>query len=372
MTVAVNGMQCYVITYLRPLYSHTDIRTMRTRLYEQHCFTVAEYPIALHWSPDGRWLAVGIATGDIHLIDPSRPRRAIHLAAHADGLLGLAWQPVGPGLLASGGQDGRGRLWRPGIERPHTELAAPARWVEQLAWRADGDALALAGGRRVVCLDAAGHQRWEAAPLPGTVSGLAWRPGGELLAGTHGGIHRLSGDTGSSLAWLAWEGALLNLSLSPDDRVVASSCQDHSVHFWYLANGSDAQMGGYPHKPMALAWHPRTLWLATSGAEAALLWPFEGPGPEGLPPLELHYHGAPLGALAFSQDGDHLATGCRAGEVAVWTLRGGKHILDVVELSGAIAHLAWCRRQDGDWLAIATGTGEVHVLRLGGAGDPQH
>ena len=76
--------------------------------------------------------------------------------------------------------------------------------------------------------------------------------------------------------------------------------------------------------------------------------------------------------LHWSPDGDHLATDCHTGELAVWTLRDGKHILDVVELSDAVALLAWCRRNDGDWLATATEVGEVHVFRLGGAGDPQH
>ncbi len=47
------------------------------------------------------------------------------------------------------------------------------------------------------------------------------------------------------------------------------------------------RMSGYPAKTRSLSWSHDGKWLATSGAEAAIVWPFESKeGPMGKPPRE--------------------------------------------------------------------------------------
>ncbi len=48
------------------------------------------------------------------------------------------------------------------------------------------------------------------------------------------------------------------------------------------------RMTGYPAKVKSLSWSNKGEWLASSGAPAAIVWPFQGKdGPMGKAPLEL-------------------------------------------------------------------------------------
>lgn len=55
---------------------------------------------------------------------------------------------------------------------------------------------------------------------------------------------------------------MLSIAFAPDGRTVAG-CQDHSVHFWRVASGKDAQMCGYPAKPRQISFSWDGRWLAT-------------------------------------------------------------------------------------------------------------
>ena len=47
------------------------------------------------------------------------------------------------------------------------------------------------------------------------------------------------------------------------------------------------RMSGYPAKPRTLSWSHNGGWLATSGADGCIIWPFSGKdGPMGQPPRE--------------------------------------------------------------------------------------
>ena len=101
---------------------------------------------------DGSRVAVGAAAGTLWLIDlgptgqPTGPPRSI--AAH-DEINGLSFSPDGS-LLASVGQDGRARLWRPATGELAREVAHEPAPLFSIGFAPDGRRMAWAGAARVL------------------------------------------------------------------------------------------------------------------------------------------------------------------------------------------------------------------------------
>ena len=87
---------------------------------------------------------------------------------------------------------------------------------------------------------------------------------------------------------LEWKGAHLAVTFSPDGRYLVTAMQENALHGWRLEDSKDMRMSGYPAKPRSLSWSAKGRFLASSGANAAILWPFHfKDGPMGKPPLQL-------------------------------------------------------------------------------------
>jgi hypothetical protein len=125
-------------------------------------------------------------------------------------------------------------------------------------------------------------------------------------------------------------------------------------------------MSGYPSKPRSLSWSARGRFLATSGANAAILWPFHfKDGPMGKSPLELGAREVLVTRVACHpreevvaigyQDGMILAV--RFGDAEEALLRGPKDPAD-----GPVSALAWDAA--GKRLAFGTEQGAAGVISL--------
>ena len=76
-------------------------------------------------------------------------------------------------------------------------------------------------------------------------------------------------------------------TVSPDGRFLVTSMQENTLHGWRIADKKDMRMSGYPAKTRSLSWSFDGQWLATSGADAAIIWPFKDKeGPIDKAPLE--------------------------------------------------------------------------------------
>jgi len=94
--------------------------------------------------------------------------------------------------------------------------------------------------------------------------------------------------------------------------------QENALHGWRLADGQHMRMSGYPAKTEALSFTRRGKWLASSGADAMVLWPFHGGGPMGKAPLELAGgDGVICRQVAAHPTRDYIAGGFADGLVVV-------------------------------------------------------
>jgi WD40 repeat protein len=300
---------------------------------------VDEYPRAMCWSADGERLAVGSASGRISVLRTEDGKIERAFAAHAGGLLSLAFHPQ-EDRLVSAGEDGAVRLWTG--EDALTLLSPAEVWAGEVAWSPSGDLLAAAAGRSVAVFDSDGSARGHLRFPDSTVAAIAWSPdGGTLAAAGYGGVRLFAPRSGEVKQTLAWKGSMLSLTWSPDGQVVACGCQDNSLHFWRLPGGDDAQMSGYPLKPLAISWSHDGKLLASSGGAVVTVWSFDGEGPEGRRPLELDGHLDPVTAVAFAPAVGVLATGCKKGRVFFWLPGEAEKPVRLHRMEERIEKLAW-------------------------------
>lgn len=325
---------------------------------------VGDYARAVGYSADGSLLAVGAASGEVHVFDAATGHLRWKALTHPGGVLALAWSPVAS-VLASAGQDGHARLHtqdgRLAAELP--AKAAPAgAWVEHLAWSPDGTKLATGAGKTVRLWSADASPLLETEPQASNVTGLAFsRTGKELATCCYGGVQLWDVAAGARARQLPWKGSLISLAWSPDNKVIACASQDCSVHFWWLANGIDAEMSGYPLKPRALAWDSRGTLLATGGDAVIACWSFEGKGPEGSTPIQLQGHKTQVTQLAFSPRRAVLASGAQDFSVLLWQPRRSTMPVGYAFLDDEISGLAWDREHRS--VAAIDGAGQVGCWR---------
>ena len=264
--------------------------------------------------------AFALADGAILLAAPGAPLR---VAAHADGAI-LTTACDGARLF-TGGDDG---LVAATDSAGKTEILAREKgWIDALACRADG-ALAWSTGKQVRARDARGEiKAWTA---PSTVRGLAFFPKGYRLVVAHyNGASLWFPNTAAGPEALDWKGSHLDATVAPDGRFVVTSMQENSLHGWRLSDRKDMRMSGYPAKTRAFAWSHDGQWLATSGADGCIVWPFSGKdGPMGQPPRECGVRPNVLvTAVAFHPKALVVAVGYDDGWVLLVRLSDGAEIL---------------------------------------------
>lgn len=312
----------------------------------------------------GRHVAFGLGDGTVALVDLADPARlASRVAVHDGAVLALA-PDSGDAAFLSGGDDGRfARLDATG--EATTIASWPGRWVEHvLAFPGKGPWRAASVGKAAHLFDG----KAEATALktlshPSTVTGLATDAKGKRIAASH--------YNGASLWFvaakedrpraLAWKGSHTGIAMSGDGRYLVTSMQENALHGWRLEDSADMRMSGYPAKTKSMSFTAKARWLATSGAEAVVCWPFSGDGPMGKAPRELAGGDAVLvSQVACHPQHEVVAAGFADGLVVLVEIESGRVLPVADQGRGAVSALAWS--PDGRWLAFGTETGFAAVV----------
>ena len=350
----------------------TARRTDRNTATDLVTFDFQEPVSSLDWSPDSKNVLVAGTEGSLAMVDAARGRLRRKLAGHK-GVMQVAWSPYGL-WIASGGQDGKIKLWHFQSGELFRELEGGAPWVEHVKWSRDGGVLASAAGKRLRLWNVAGEMFFEFAAHESTVSGLQWRADGKGLATTcYGKIRCFRLGVARPYETFGWKSSLISMAWSPTGRFIATGTQENSIQFFRLASGGEPplEMSGYPGKVRHLAWDRTSRFLATNSRDFVIVWDVSGKGPAGTIPLQLASHPLPVTALAYQRHGDLLASGCDGGAVILWNpaqctwpsrkpTPTDKHV-SAVRLSSAINQLRWS--PDERVLAIGCQDGTVAMLR---------
>jgi len=311
--------------------------------------------IAVAWLDDLAHFA--LADGVVHRLHDGHKWSELH-----DGLL-CACPDLDAASLLTGGEDGR--VMRLLANGKSMELATVGRkWVTSIAAGPQGS-VGFASGRNAYVRFSDGRQReFQHARA---AEGLAFAPKGMRLAvARYNGATLHFPATEGKPTELEWAGAHTGATFSPDGRFLVTAMQENALHGWRLPDGKHMRMAGYPAKIKSWSWSAKGRWLATSGAPAAIVWPFQAKdGPMGKAPLELGTRGDTMVTNVACHPAEEIAAiGYADGMILAVRFADQKEVLLRRAGKGAITAMAWDR--DGRRLAFGSETGESGIVDIAG------
>ena len=199
---------------------------------------------------------------------------------------------------------------------------------------------------------------------PSTVRGLAFLPKGYRLGISHyNGASLWFPNAAAAPEPLNWKGSHLDITVSPDSRFVVTAMQENALHAWRIPDKKDLRLSGYPAKPRSLSWSFDGHWLATSGADAGIVWPFDSKeGPVNKPPLECGVRASKVSCVAFHPKSLVLAQGYDDGLVLLLRLPDAAELLVRDAAGFSVTALAW--DDHGRRLAFGCADGAAGVLTM--------
>ena len=282
--------------------------------------------------------AFALANGDVELIHDGKINR---VTAHPDaGLLTVAGNGQ---VFLTGGDDGR--IVKIQEDGSLTTLRQTnGSWIDALAVHKDGG-FAYGSGKQVCYVGPKDKDKDKTFTAPSTARGLAFAPKGIRLAITHyNGASLWFPNVAAKPEFLEWKGSHLDAAWSPDGRFVVTSMQENALHGWRLQpDTGHMRMAGYPSKTRSFSWTSDGKWLATSGAEAVVLWPFDSKeGPLGKAPRECGARRARVARVACHPTSPVLAAGYEDGTVILVRLTDAMEIgVREPTPNSAITGLSW-------------------------------
>jgi WD40 repeat protein len=297
-----------------------------------------------------------LADGTIHRLDHGHKTLTVH-----DGLLSATLDQTKSRLI-TGGEDGK--VCASAGETTEILAEAGRKWISSVAAGPQG-AVAYATGKTAFVRFADGKTK--EFQHPRSVESLAFSPKGMRF-----GVARYNGvtlhfpGTDGKPTELEWAGAHTAITFSPDGNFVVTAMQENALHGWKLADGKHMRMSGYPSKVKSLSWSAKGKWLASSGAQGAIVWPFQAKdGPMGKAPLELGTRGnAMVTSVACHPSQEISAIGYNDGMVMAVRFADSKEVLLRRPGKGAVSSMMWDDEERR--IAFGTETGDCGVIDIAG------
>jgi len=297
------------------------------------------------------------ALGEETLLFVARDGAEQRVAVHTGGILAVA----GDGArILTGGDDGKVVATDAAGNVETLAVDAKHRWIDRVAL--GPDAIAWSTGKQAFVRTGKGEVK--SIDLPSSAGGLAFSPKGLRLAIAHyGGATLWFPNAQATPETFTWKGSHLDVTFSPDGRFLVTAMQEATLHGWRLADAKDMRMSGYSAKVRSMAWTPGGKWLATSGSEQLILWPFGAKdGPMGKQPRMLAPYSKRAVVVACHPNEEIVAVGFEDGLIMLARIDDGAEILAKKPGAAPVSALAWSA--DGARLAFGTEDGEAGIADL--------
>jgi WD40 repeat protein len=238
---------------------------------------------------------------------------------------------------------------------------AKHRWIDNVALHADG-AVAWSAGKTAFVKAPKGEEK--TLDVPSTAGGLAFAPKGVRLAVAHyNGVTLWFPNMGAKPEFLEWKGSHLGVTFSADNRFLVTSMHESALHGWRLADSRHMRMTGYPARVRSMSWSVGGKFLATSGSDSVILWPFASKdGPMGKEPGMLAPLQAKATVVACNPKEEVFAVGYSDGTILMVRIEDGAEILVRRNAGEPVVALAWNAK--GSLLAFASEDGDAGLLTL--------
>jgi WD40 repeat protein len=263
--------------------------------------------------------------------------------------------------IISGGDDGKLIETTRDGEKREIESDERKRWIDHVALGPD-DSVAWSAGKTSYVRTRKGELR--VFDAPSTVAGLAFAPKGFRLAVAHyNGVTLWFPNASAKPEFLEWKGSHLGVTISPDGKFLITTMQEPTLHGWRVADAKHMRMSGYSTRVRSLSWSANGEFLATSGSEQLILWPFDGKdGPMGRQPKILARAQSRVTTVACHPRQPVVAVGHADGSVRLVRIDDDALILVRQPDEQPVSALGW--DSAGQTLAFGTESGAAGILAL--------
>jgi WD40 repeat protein len=281
------------------------------------------------------------------------------LAVHGGGILSAASDGV---TVITGGDDGK--VFASDAKGDIRLIATDAkrRWIDHVAAGPDG-AVAWSAGKQAFAQ--AGKGEPKSIEVQSTVGGLSFAPKGLRLAVAHyNGVSMWFPNAQAAPEVLEWKGSHHHVAFSPNGQFLVTAMQEPALHGWRVVDAKHMRMSGYSARVRSFGWTMGGKWLATSGSEQLVLWPFQGKdGPMGKQPKMFAAFAVRVTAVACHPKQEVVAVGYADGTILLVRIEDGAEVLGKKPGEGPVTALGW--DVAGTLLAWGTEAGEAGVIDLG-------
>lgn len=327
---------------------------------------------------------------------------------HTGELYTVACSPTNPQLVATGGGDDKGFLWKIGHGDWASELQGHKDSVSSLAFSSDGVLLASGGLDGVIRIwDASGTLKYEFDNAGGGIEWVKWHPRGNLvLAGS---------EDSNAWMWNADKGAFLNMfsghgnsvtcgDFTPDGKTICTGSNDATLRIWNPKSGENVHVvRGHPYHTAGLtclalssdstlcitgsedssvhvvnittgrvvsslvshsesvecvAFSPCNPWAATGSMDQKLIiWDLQHSSAR-----STCEHEDGISCMTWLGESKYIATGCLDGKLRVWDSLSGDCVTTFSGHAGAIQSLSVSANLD--FLVSASIDGTARVFEI--------
>jgi WD40 repeat protein len=362
----------------RPAFGHRDLRGFEWRLLANLCREESLYTFpedgrtggrsgmtdwAVAFSPQGDTLAAAGDDGIIRLWDVATRRPVKNLTGHKDFVSCIAFSPdgrwfaSGTGGLFSGNRPMELKLWDAKTWTVVGDLPGHSFWITSVAFSPDNQTLASASGDKSVRLWDIASRTLRAELLGHTemVTCVAYSPDGNTLATASLDRTVRLWDAATALELSTLKGHTLGVwfvAFSPDGKTLASAGDDWTVRLWDVGTGRQTAALNNRSFVEAVAFTPNGRLLACGGMAAVTFWDVDTR--EEIERLR-GFAGA-VQSVAFSPDGETLATGCEFTTAQLWAGKPHSKVFQFTPHADGVMSAAL----SGDGKVLATGSGDFY------------
>jgi WD40 repeat protein/tRNA A-37 threonylcarbamoyl transferase component Bud32 len=305
---------------------------------------------AVAWSPNGSRLVTGGDDRIVRIWDTRTGEEVLSIRGSGNSIRALAWSPDGK-WIASGELGGMIRIWNAKEDsRPPTIQADPPLSVNTLEWNPKTEQVAISANQSWIysahVLDVA-ERRLINKP-EGAAKSVAWHPDGKRIAAAHldGGEDLLKVSDLESGEDLWGEGpGSWQLAWTPDGRRLAAM---HSEGYLNIYRGQDGtllqkieapsgnQRTTRPTHQFRFSPDGGTLAWGQKTGNIALINPETGAAER-----VLEGHSARVGAVAWSRDGERIASASEDHTIRIWDFSSASVLVELIGHSSAVLDVQW-------------------------------
>jgi WD40 repeat protein/DNA-binding SARP family transcriptional activator len=316
------------------------------------------YTWAVAWSPDGGKIAAAAETGVIIWdADTGDQWRRIHFPQHKCNGYDLAWSPSGDRFVVVGERLAESvheaciapRVWDASTEEQILTFTGHEGQANSVDWSPDGAYIlstGVDGSARIWAADS-GDERLTLSGHTGSVNDARWSPGGDQIV--------TAAADGTAKVW-----DVSALRQAQDDAALVQS-ETEGLNTGAEDGTELVTLSGHVGGVNCAAWSLEGDRIATAGADGLIrVWLVpkgsrsSGDTATGEILFTLSGHSDEVRGVAWSPDGERLATSSADGTAHLWDAATGEELLVLRGLSTDLRNVAWSPA--GDRLVAGGGT----------------